>query len=121
MVNVFGNMLIACMGITFALGIMPSVARATSAARMLLSVILRKPQQTSGNFKLEIIKGEVEFKDVRFEYPTRPGHPVLRDFNLKITPGQKVALVGKSLENQMDTQTGNRTIWWRKIYCFSTC
>jgi ABC-type bacteriocin/lantibiotic exporter with double-glycine peptidase domain len=95
MVNVFGNMLIACMGITFVLSIMPSIARATSASRMLLSVILRKPQQSSGNSKLDIIKGEVEFKDVRFEYPTRPGQAVLRDFNLKITPGQKIALVGR--------------------------
>ncbi|KAK7207986.1 P-loop containing nucleoside triphosphate hydrolase protein [Myxozyma melibiosi] len=42
------------------------------------------------------VKGEVEFKNVHFRYPTRPQVPVLRGLNLKIKPGQFVALVGSS-------------------------
>jgi ATP-binding cassette, subfamily B (MDR/TAP), member 1 len=42
------------------------------------------------------ITGEVEFKDVHFRYATRKHVPVLRGLNLKIMPGQYIALVGIS-------------------------
>lgn len=38
----------------------------------------------------------IELQNVHFEYPSRPGHPVLRGLNLKIQPGQFAALVGPS-------------------------
>jgi ATP-binding cassette subfamily B protein len=38
----------------------------------------------------------VELFQVRFAYPSRPGHPVLHDLSLDIEPGQTVALVGPS-------------------------
>lgn len=37
-----------------------------------------------------------ELQNVHFEYPSRPGHPVLRGLSLKIKPGQFCALVGPS-------------------------
>ncbi|KAJ5658501.1 uncharacterized protein N7484_002150 [Penicillium longicatenatum] len=37
-----------------------------------------------------------ELQNVHFEYPSRPGEPVLRGLNLKIKPGQFCALVGPS-------------------------
>lgn len=43
--------------------------------------------------KLEIKKGEVEFKDVSFQYYERG---ILKNVSLKIKPGEKVALVGHS-------------------------
>ncbi len=43
---------------------------------------------------LEDIKGEIEFKDVWFEYDE--GNPILKDINLTIKPGEVVALVGPS-------------------------
>ncbi|MGP1438535.1 MAG: ABC transporter ATP-binding protein [Treponema sp.] len=47
-----------------------------------------------GNIELknEIIKGEIEFKDVSFQY--KAGEPVLQHFNLKVKPGETIALVG---------------------------
>lgn len=42
--------------------------------------------------KLENIKGEVEFKHVKFGYT--PEKMVIKDFSVKILPGQKVAIVG---------------------------
>lgn len=39
---------------------------------------------------------EVVFKDVCFQYPTRPDALVLKNFNLVIKPKQTVALVGCS-------------------------
>lgn len=38
----------------------------------------------------------VDFESVGFHYPSRPQHPSLRAFNLRIPPGQTVALVGPS-------------------------
>lgn len=42
------------------------------------------------------VKGEIEFKDVWFRYPTRKEDFVLRGLNLKINPESSVALVGES-------------------------
>ena len=41
---------------------------------------------------IDKVKGEVEFHDVSFSY--LPGHPVIRDFSVKIKPGMNVAIVG---------------------------
>lgn len=40
----------------------------------------------------ERIRGEVQFHDVTFSY--KPGEPVLKNINLTISPGEKVAVVG---------------------------
>jgi ABC-type multidrug transport system fused ATPase/permease subunit len=41
---------------------------------------------------IDEMRGEIEFKDVNFSYI--PGQPVLRDINLKIKPGEKIAIFG---------------------------
>jgi ATP-binding cassette subfamily B protein len=41
-------------------------------------------------------KGEIEFKNVIFYYPSRPEVPALKSLNLKIGSGQHIALVGPS-------------------------
>ncbi|CAF5175924.1 unnamed protein product, partial [Rotaria magnacalcarata] len=41
-------------------------------------------------------RGEIEFDQVKFIYPSRPESLVLNNFRLSIKPGQSVALVGKS-------------------------
>jgi ATP-binding cassette subfamily B protein len=41
-------------------------------------------------------KGEIIFHDVAFSYPSRPDMPALNHINLRIAPGETVALVGPS-------------------------
>ena len=43
-----------------------------------------------------MINGEVEFQNLGFNYPTRSTVPVLQGLNLKVNPGQTLALVGSS-------------------------
>ncbi|NXQ39316.1 MDR1 protein, partial [Catharus fuscescens] len=42
------------------------------------------------------IKGNLEFRNVYFNYPSRPDVEILKGLNLKINSGQTVALVGGS-------------------------
>ena len=42
------------------------------------------------------IKGDIEFKNVSFAYPTKPNHKILKNVSFKINSGQSVALVGYS-------------------------
>jgi ATP-binding cassette subfamily B protein len=41
-------------------------------------------------------RGGLEYEDVTFFYPTRPDQSALHEFNLKVAPGEMVALVGPS-------------------------
>ncbi len=45
--------------------------------------------------KLPIV-GNISFQKVAFAYPTRPEMQILKDININITAGQKIALVGTS-------------------------
>ncbi len=42
------------------------------------------------------MKGEVQFKNIAFSYPTRSEIVVLKDFNIEAKPGQQIAIVGSS-------------------------
>ena len=42
------------------------------------------------------LRGEITLEDVTFHYPQRPDLPALEHFNLRVQPGETVALVGPS-------------------------
>ena len=44
----------------------------------------------------EAVRGELRFDHVSFHYPLRPDAPALEDFDLRVRPGETVALVGPS-------------------------
>ncbi|KAE8594952.1 hypothetical protein XENTR_v10015396 [Xenopus tropicalis] len=73
------------------------VVRGLSAGGRVFEFMSLEPTiPLSGGFKLPVLRGEIHFKDVSFSYPTRPGHEVLRSFDLRIPHGKTVALVGQS-------------------------
>lgn len=68
-------------------------------ASRIFEMIQRVPHIDSANQQgkmLSDVKGELEFKDVHFAYPSRPGSLVLRRFSLAVKACQIVGLVGKS-------------------------
>ena len=77
----------------------PDMGKSKQAADTLNTLFERVPEIDSWSDKgekVDNVKGEIEFKDVHFRYPTRPTQPVLRGIDLKFEPGQYVALVGRS-------------------------
>ena len=75
------------------------MGKAKNAAKELRRLVDLKPSidhwSTDGE-PVTNMDGTIEFRDVHFRYPTRPGVPVLRGLNLTVKPGQYVALVGAS-------------------------
>ena len=45
---------------------------------------------------LAFVRGEIEFKDIHFSYPSRPDTPILQGLDLKVRAGKTVGLVGGS-------------------------
>lgn len=58
-----------------------------------------QPEETASNIdrmRLPRINGRIRFENVTFRYPTRPEKNALQNVTLDVTPGQTVALVGRS-------------------------
>ncbi|KAM3178291.1 hypothetical protein ACTXT7_002875 [Hymenolepis weldensis] len=72
--------------------------RATAAAKNTFYVIERIPEidKDEPGLELESVKGDIEFRNVYFAYPTRPDIVTLKNFNMKIKAGQTIAIVGPS-------------------------
>lgn len=70
------------------------VLSAMASAERVFEILDTEPlvYDREGAVDLPKIKGEIVFENVSFAY--KEGEPVLRDMNLRIEPGQMVALVG---------------------------
>jgi ATP-binding cassette subfamily B protein len=74
-------------------------SQASGAASRLMELLAEQPaiQAPDAPVKLpEPPVGRVEFENVRFAYPTRPGTSTLSGLDLTINPGERVAIVGPS-------------------------
>jgi ATP-binding cassette subfamily B protein len=74
------------------------VQRAAAAAERILEVLGREPSLASPAAPaiLPPPRGRIAFEGVRFRYPSRPENPALDGFELRVAPGETVALVGPS-------------------------
>ncbi|ORZ24240.1 P-loop containing nucleoside triphosphate hydrolase protein [Absidia repens] len=76
-----------------------AVSSAAGAAYKIFATIDRIPEIDSDSkegLAPDHIQGEIEFRDIKFVYPTRPDITILKKLNLKVHPGQTVAFVGPS-------------------------
>jgi ATP-binding cassette subfamily B (MDR/TAP) protein 1 len=77
----------------------PDMSEARAAANLLAKFLNRVPKidhwSTEG-IKVDTLEGKIELQDVRFTYPGRADHKVLRGVSLTAEPGQFIALVGAS-------------------------
>ncbi|KAI9355029.1 P-loop containing nucleoside triphosphate hydrolase protein [Zopfochytrium polystomum] len=79
----------------------PDITKALASAEAIIRILERKPaidsDSTEGEKVIQAqVQGEIEFRNVKFVYPTRPSVRVLRGLNITVKPGQFVALVGSS-------------------------
>ncbi|XP_044222566.1 bile salt export pump isoform X2 [Thunnus albacares] len=77
----------------------PDYAKAKTAAAQFFKLMDRIPKidmsHTAGE-KWEKFRGEVEFRNCKFTYPTRPDIQVLKGLVVSVKPGQTLAFVGSS-------------------------
>lgn len=68
----------------------------SSGARVFAYLDMKATLPVSGGILLPHPSGQIEFKNVTFQYPTRPGQTILRNFNLTLAPGHVTAVCGYS-------------------------
>ncbi|KFU92561.1 Multidrug resistance protein 1, partial [Chaetura pelagica] len=97
--TVFFSVLIGAFSIGQTAPSIEAFASARGAAYAVFNIIDNEPQIDSYSetgHKPDHIKGNIEFQNVYFNYPSRPEVEILKGLNLNISCGQTVALVGGS-------------------------
>ncbi|MFT4759009.1 MAG: ATP-binding cassette subfamily B protein [Paraglaciecola sp.] len=77
----------------------PQILGALGASERLREILRMEPEVDIETIKTVTpmnIEGHVQFRNVEFQYPTRPDIPVLEGININIKAGEKIALVGPS-------------------------
>uniref|UniRef100_A0A8D0W1H0 ATP binding cassette subfamily B member 1 n=1 Tax=Sus scrofa TaxID=9823 RepID=A0A8D0W1H0_PIG len=97
--DVFYSVLTGAFSIGQASPSIEAFANARGAAYEIFKIIDNKPSIDSyskNGHKPDNIKGNLEFRNVHFSYPSRNEVKILKGLNLKVESGQTVALVGNS-------------------------
>ncbi len=74
------------------------LVRASGASSRLNELMSAEPEiaAPANPVSMPAPRGQLEFQNVSFRYPTRPEIAALEDFSLKVNPGETVAVVGPS-------------------------
>ncbi|MCH7407762.1 ABC transporter transmembrane domain-containing protein [Belliella sp. DSM 111904] len=72
------------------------IQKAIGSSERVLEILEETPELATADFQQVPMRGEVSFSSIRFHYPTRPEIEVLKNINLNIAAGEKVALAGHS-------------------------
>lgn len=70
----------------------PFIVEASAAAKRIFEMIDRIPyidSETENGKILATVKGQIEFREVHFSYPSRKDEPILQGLNLKVKHGKK--------------------------------
>uniref|UniRef100_A0A9J8C2V0 ATP-binding cassette sub-family B member 5 n=1 Tax=Cyprinus carpio carpio TaxID=630221 RepID=A0A9J8C2V0_CYPCA len=123
LLTIFFSVVIGAYGIGQTSPNIQSFSSARGAAHKVFQIIDHEPKINSFSeegYKLDFVKGNIEFKNIHFTYPSRQDVKVLNGMNLKVMSGQTIALVGSSgcgksttiqlLQRFYDPQEGTVTI-----------
>jgi len=97
--KVFGGIIFAGMIVGEAVSYLGDYSKATLAAGKILKLIYYTPPidaYSKEGLKDFNVEGTLQFKNVKFNYPTRPELPVLQGLTFEAARGQTIALVGQS-------------------------
>ncbi|XP_058380773.1 ATP-dependent translocase ABCB1-like [Diceros bicornis minor] len=97
--TIFSSVLVGCFSIGHTSPSIEAFANTRGAAYEIFKIIDNKPSIDSyskNGHKPDNIKGNLEFRNVHFSYPSRKEVQILKGLNLKVQSGQTVALVGSS-------------------------
>lgn len=91
LLQVFFAITMSSMGVVQTASLMPDLAKVKISVNSIFSTLDRKskidPSDMSGQ-RLEVPKGDIEFKNVSFFYPTRPDLQIFQDLSFKVQAGQ---------------------------------
>ena len=95
----FMILIASAFSIAEALSMAPEIVKGSDALKSIFYILKRKTEIDSNDPKSRIVtnvKGDIEFRNVSFRYPSRLEIDVLEDLSLEIPAGRSLAIVGQS-------------------------
>uniref|UniRef100_A0A3Q2PD45 Bile salt export pump n=1 Tax=Fundulus heteroclitus TaxID=8078 RepID=A0A3Q2PD45_FUNHE len=99
LLQVFFGVLIAAMNLGQASPCLEAFAAGRGAATIIFETIDREPEidcLSEAGYKLDRVKGDIEFHNVTFYYPSRPEVKILDQLTVAVKSGETTAFVGPS-------------------------
>uniref|UniRef100_A0A7N8XDY6 Bile salt export pump n=1 Tax=Mastacembelus armatus TaxID=205130 RepID=A0A7N8XDY6_9TELE len=99
LLQVFFGVLIAAMNLGQASPCLEAFAAGRGAATIIFETIDREPEIdcfSGAGYKLDKVKGDIEFHNVTFYYPSRPEVKILDQLSVTVKSGETTAFVGPS-------------------------
>uniref|UniRef100_A0AAQ5ZXE8 Bile salt export pump n=1 Tax=Amphiprion ocellaris TaxID=80972 RepID=A0AAQ5ZXE8_AMPOC len=99
LLQVFFGVLIAAMNLGQASPCLEAFAAGRGAATIIFETIDREPEIdcfSEAGYKLDKVKGDIEFHNVTFHYPSRPEVKILDQLSVAVKTGETTAFVGPS-------------------------
>lgn len=95
----FMVLIVTAFAVAETLALTPEIVKGSQALGSVFNILHRKPAIDINDPTLKAvtdIRGDMEFRNVTFRYPTRQHITVLNDLNLRIPAGKTLAVVGRS-------------------------
>ncbi|KAG7227548.1 hypothetical protein INR49_005363 [Caranx melampygus] len=99
LIQVFFGVLMAAINLGQASPCLEAFASGRAAAKTIFDTIDREPEIdcfSEQGHKLDRVKGDIEFHNVTFFYPSRPEVTILNDLSMQVKAGETTAFVGPS-------------------------
>ncbi|XP_024612411.1 bile salt export pump isoform X1 [Neophocaena asiaeorientalis asiaeorientalis] len=99
LVQIFLSVIVGALNLGNASSCLEAFAAGRAAATSIFETMDRKPLidcMSEDGYKLDRIKGEIEFHNVTFHYPSRPEVKILNNLSMVIKSGEMTAMVGSS-------------------------